>query len=140
MRKRLVSTLNEAKSNALENITKKKYLVMQEVGNGSTLVINNKIDYKLIRKAYSLILKKIEKLKYDHKTLNFINLRSNSTISLNLYFKNSVSPRKNVTVFIQQDQVQEYFTAAPSCSIITLYIVVPPFVPFNLLLLHQQTI
>lgn len=62
--------MNEAKSNALENITKKKYLVMQEVGNGSTLVINNKIDYKLIRKAYSLILKKIEKLKYDHKTLN----------------------------------------------------------------------
>ena len=70
MRKRLVSTLNEAKSNALENITKKKNLVMQELGNGNTLVIDNKIDYKLIRKAYSLILKKIEKLKNDHKTLN----------------------------------------------------------------------
>ena len=45
-RKRLVSNLNEAELNALENLTKNRNYVIQKVEKGNTGVIINKNDYK----------------------------------------------------------------------------------------------
>ena len=72
-RKRSVSNLSEAESNALENLTKNKNLVIHKAEKDNIVVIINKNDYKTKikdRLSNSAKLKKLEIV--ENKQLNFL--------------------------------------------------------------------
>ena len=72
-RKRSVSNLSEAESNALENLTKIKNLVIHKAEKDNIVVIINKNDYKTKikdRLSNSAKLKKLEIV--ENKQLNFL--------------------------------------------------------------------
>ena len=70
--KKVISNLNEAELNALENLTKNKNLVIQKVDKDNTVVIINKNDYKTKIKNISDSTK-FKKLEFgDNKQLNFL--------------------------------------------------------------------
>ena len=67
-RKRPVSNLSEAELNALENLTKKKKLVIQKVDKGNTVVIINKNDNKTKMKDILSDSTEVKKLEFgDNK-------------------------------------------------------------------------
>ena len=67
-RKRPVSNLSEAELNALENLTKKKKLVIQKVDKGNTVVIINKNDNKTKMKDILSDSPEVKKLEFgDNK-------------------------------------------------------------------------
>ena len=72
-RKRSVSNLSEAESNALENLTKNKNLVIHKAEKDNIVVIINKNDYKTKikdRLSNSAKLKKLEIV--ENKQLKFL--------------------------------------------------------------------